>query len=639
MAEATIGALRVVLGADTAQFENKLDGALGTLAKFGKKAFEIASGIQLQKIFEQSVQAIVSTVKSAVDMGDKFAKAADKFGIPGDRLLLLSTAAQQSEVSLDDLGTAFVKLSKSMVETAAGGVTPAASAFKALKINVEAMPGVMKTNEQVLLEVADAFSRFEGAEVKAALSTAIFSKSGAQFINFLNQGSAGIKKFTDEMERQGLVVSPATLKAAEALSDKIQLLGSSILIATLKLLGQSGLIQSMYQLVSATQEAVAWIGRLNDTMERQSTSQKLFSSALQISLLQLKLFTNPFAAIKDIATSTGPALVSTWTDPHPAVVQLTKDMEEYLKVLERIRLGPPIFDPKEAANLKAFQDKLAGIKAESIELSGVHRGQLAPGFLAAAQSMELLKGQVAGVGTSMLVLGANARLLNDEMFKLAGQKFIFESLPAWQQWDIQVQVMTASLQRLGKTSEEIGIIIARTAEKSGHSWKNATTDILQNTASGFAELARVNKKYAGIAKGLAYAQAIWSTYTGAAKALELYGPTPWGFAAAAAAVVFGLAQVAKISAQEFAMGGSFKIPGGIGGVDTKMIPLALSPGERVDITPAGRERDRGGIGGSNEIILSGISGRDFFTGTMLRDLIDALNQGERDGYRLKFAER
>jgi hypothetical protein len=44
------------------------------------------------------------------------------------------------------------------------------------------------------------------------------------------------------------------------------------------------------------------------------------------------------------------------------------------------------------------------------------------------------------------------------------------------------------------------------------------------------------------------------------------------------AVVAGLGMVAKISAQQFATGGSFKVPGGISGVDSHLVPLALSPG-------------------------------------------------------------
>jgi hypothetical protein len=113
-------------------------------------------------------------------------------------------------------------------------------------------------------------------------------------------------------------------------------------------------------------------------------------------------------------------------------------------------------------------------------------------------------------------------------------------------------------------------------------------------------------------------------------------PWPFNLAAAAITVAAGLGYVAKIAATSFATGGSFMVPGGISGTDNQLVPLALSSGERVDITPAGQVRDGGGR--AMRVELSGIGPRDLFTGSMLRELVNGLNQAHRDGYRLKFAE-
>lgn len=53
-----------------------------------------------------------------------------------------------------------------------------------------------------------------------------------------------------------------------------------------------------------------------------------------------------------------------------------------------------------------------------------------------------------------------------------------------------------------------------------------------------------------LGKGFAAARAAISAYAGAAKAIEIYGPTPWGFVAAASAIAYGLAQVRNILAQQ-----------------------------------------------------------------------------------------
>jgi hypothetical protein len=151
-----------------------------------------------------------------------------------------------------------------------------------------------------------------------------------------------------------------------------------------------------------------------------------------------------------------------------------------------------------------------------------------------------------------------------------------------------------------------------------------------NLQSGFQAASEQNKAYALAAKAAAIASATINTYEAATKAYVLFGGFPFGAAAAAATVAAGLALVASIIATPLAKGGSFKVPGGVSGVDTKLIPLALAPGEQVDVTPAGGRGTR-----AREIMLSGIGAKDLFTGDMLRGLVDALNTAQRDGYRLK----
>ncbi len=62
-------------------------------------------------------------------------------------------------------------------------------------------------------------------------------------------------------------------------------------------------------------------------------------------------------------------------------------------------------------------------------------------------------------------------------------------------------------------------------------------------------------------KKIAKAEAIISGLAGAAKALEIYGPTPWGYAAAATSVAFGIARASQIGSVSIGGGGG---AGGIG---------------------------------------------------------------------------
>jgi hypothetical protein len=74
--------------------------------------------------------------------------------------------------------------------------------------------------------------------------------------------------------------------------------------------------------------------------------------------------------------------------------------------------------------------------------------------------------------------------------------------------------------------------------------------MVQQGADMFNALGAHNKKAFQAAKAFNIANAIMSTYAGAAKALEMY-PPPFSFIAAAAQVAFGFAQIAQIRAQTY----------------------------------------------------------------------------------------
>ena len=83
-------------------------------------------------------------------------------------------------------------------------------------------------------------------------------------------------------------------------------------------------------------------------------------------------------------------------------------------------------------------------------------------------------------------------------------------------------------------------------------------------------------------------------------------------------------------------GGSMMVRGG-GGPDSVPVNMKLSPGEQVDVwrpdQGGGADPRRGAQGSGRTIIMQGmVWGRD-----AIRDLVAALNEGNRDGIKLEFA--
>lgn len=217
MANATIGALRVDLGLNSAQFTAGLKGAQTSLSKFGNS---IARGMALVGAAATvAAGALAIAVKGAIDHADELGKAAQKAGVTVEALSRLEYAAKLSDVSLESLTGGLQKLSKSMVDIASG--KGPAMAFKALGIEVKNADGSLRDSRVVLADIADRFSRMEDGATKSALAIQIFGKSGADLIPLLNEGASGLARMADESDRVGATISTSTAKAAEKFNDTL----------------------------------------------------------------------------------------------------------------------------------------------------------------------------------------------------------------------------------------------------------------------------------------------------------------------------------------------------------------------------------------------------------------------------------
>lgn len=216
---ATIGALRVNLGIDTAQFENGLKKAQGGLAGFGKVA---AVGLAAAATAAAAVgAALAQGVGAALNNADDLGKMAQKVGVGVEALSELKYAADLSDVSLDQLGTGLKRLGSNMAAVAGGAKGPAAEAFKALGLSVTDAAGQLKAPDELFKEIAGKFGPMADGAGKTALAMAIFGKSGADLIPMLNSGSTGLAAMAEEARKLGVVIDEKTAKAAETFNDNI----------------------------------------------------------------------------------------------------------------------------------------------------------------------------------------------------------------------------------------------------------------------------------------------------------------------------------------------------------------------------------------------------------------------------------
>ena len=170
------------------------------------------------KIFASVMAAGAFTrfIKGAIDSADSFGKLEDQTGIAANTLQAYVNAGKLAGIEQATIDKGLRRLSQSMRE-ADQGVATYSDSFNALGLSVRDADGNLKSNEQVLGEIADRFADMPDGATKAAIAMEIFGRSGASMINMLNGGSASIKELNYE-------VSENFAQNAEFFNDQIALL-------------------------------------------------------------------------------------------------------------------------------------------------------------------------------------------------------------------------------------------------------------------------------------------------------------------------------------------------------------------------------------------------------------------------------
>lgn len=200
----------------------RLDGLKAAAARLNNVLGPLGAGLALA-----GVAATVKSLKDIADELDRAAKSAQKVGVSVENLTALEYAAGQAGVEVGELESSMVKLNRSTVE-ADQGSREQAEAFAALGIQARDVNGHLKTADQLLLEIAEAFAAFPDGPQKSALAMQLFGRSGANLIPLLNQGRAGITGMMEEARRLGVVMDSETAAAAEKFNDNLDRLSKAM---------------------------------------------------------------------------------------------------------------------------------------------------------------------------------------------------------------------------------------------------------------------------------------------------------------------------------------------------------------------------------------------------------------------------
>jgi hypothetical protein len=203
---AQVSGIEVSISGNPAGLERALGKAEGAISRFSKTAMAGLAGALSAGVF-------VAAGKAAINYADSIGKMSQKIGMTTEELSKLNYAAKLSDVSLGELQMGLQQLSKNMEAGSEG--------LAALGISATDASGNLRSTNDVMLEVAEAFAGMEDGAGKTAIAMNIFGRAGANLIPLLNSGRTGLAQMAGEAENFGVVISDDAAKAAEQFNDNL----------------------------------------------------------------------------------------------------------------------------------------------------------------------------------------------------------------------------------------------------------------------------------------------------------------------------------------------------------------------------------------------------------------------------------
>jgi hypothetical protein len=245
-----LGALDIIIAADTAQLRKGMDEAVGLMKSSTQKmeSFAKTAGASIAGYF--ALDNLQNSIKQSLDLADSIGKMSQKIGMSVDDLYSLQAAGRLSDIALQDIGKSVLKLNKNLGEISMGGGKDAQNALENLGISSKDVNGHIKDSNTILLEVADRFKDMPNGVAKSTLAMQLFGKSGADMIPLLNGGSEAIKEFNGHMDK-------TTTDAAERFNDSFTRIGLSIDGAKVKLL--TSMVPAIDLLSGHIEDLSGWI--------------------------------------------------------------------------------------------------------------------------------------------------------------------------------------------------------------------------------------------------------------------------------------------------------------------------------------------------------------------------------------------
>jgi hypothetical protein len=603
---ATIGKLAVQITADTTGLDSGLKSAEKAAADFNARIGSLASN--LATIAPLAIAAgaafAYNMARALADSADKLDELSQRIGISVEDLTRLQWAAKMSGASNETLTASLQKLSLNMANSK-DPANEAATAFKALGIDVLNTDGTMRSQLEIMNEVADAFAGFKDGANKTAIAVQLFGRSGAELIPMLNGGSEAIKALALESDKLGNTLSTSTAKAAAEFNDHLDRMAARASSAAKAI--ATPLLQNLNLLFAALDRGAdraslaglaSDVVRLNNDLKalQARTSNPFINQetlAKNIAETQAKL-----EAAKTAFREADKAFQASAVEAPPELPKPTREAPSIAKAVKEEMKDP----------LGEFADKKLEEQAQRM----AREEQMRIDFLTRnAEAMKLAA--LSELDQEQFKHEEKLRLL--EEYLMREPEMIAQYQGVKEQMAADHEARMVAIRKKGLTDLERWNAMSYKDQA-----KTVSSELMNMTGAAATE----NRKMFEINKAASLANAVIKGYESAVNAYAFgsrIGGPPVGAAMAALSVAATGAQINAIRSQSF----------GGGGGGTAYAPS----GSTAATGQTAMQGIQGGSTGVGQVItIQGVGASDMFSGESVRGLIDQLIEAQRNGSKV-----
>lgn len=217
-----------------------VNGATSAVGKLTSKISSIQKGVAFQSVvtaagavkdaFGAVTDMISGAVSSVYGMAASQAAAADAIGktsallgMQVGELQAIRSAGKHAGMSIESIDSAMQKFSINTGKAAAGEKAQI-DLFNALGVATKNADGSLRNQTELLMDVADAYSKLTNTQDLARVSQELFGRSAVQMSALLKDGSSGIQSAIEQFQKTGAGYTEDETKQAEAFNDSLQLM-------------------------------------------------------------------------------------------------------------------------------------------------------------------------------------------------------------------------------------------------------------------------------------------------------------------------------------------------------------------------------------------------------------------------------